>query len=53
MGITGECSENVSLAEFRQRLKKTLDYLQTHNRPNWREAVAEHEKFLQSIPAGN
>ncbi len=50
MGLTGECSENVSLAEFRQRLQKTLDYLRDNNRPHWQTVVEEHTKFLDSIP---
>jgi hypothetical protein len=45
----GEQSERVSLAEFRARLKKTLDFLRENNRPNWQQVVKEHEAFLDSI----
>ena len=45
----GECSERVTLDEFRARLRKTLDFLRDNNRPNWQTVVAEHEKFLDSI----
>jgi len=47
--LWGECSERVSLDEFQTRLKKTLDFLRTHERPNWQTVVAEHETFLESI----
>lgn len=45
----GECSERVSVEEFRSRLKKTLDFLRANDRPNWQTVVAEHEKFLDAI----
>lgn len=50
MEATGECSENVSLAVFRRRLTKTLDYLRDNERPHWETVVEEHSKFLDSIP---
>jgi hypothetical protein len=49
----GECSERVSLAEFRNRLSRTLDFVRTNQRPNWQTVVAEHEKFLSSIEHDN
>jgi len=48
-GEFGECSERVSLDEFRSRLKRTLDFIRTNNRPNWQAVVAEQTKFLDSI----
>jgi hypothetical protein len=45
----GECSERISLAEFRTRLERTLDFVRTNQRPNWKTVVAEHTKFLDSI----
>jgi hypothetical protein len=48
-GEIGECSERVSLDEFRIRLRRTLDFIRTNERPNWQMVVAEHEKFLNSI----
>ena len=45
----GECSERVSLTDFRNRLRQTLDFVRTNQRPNWQTVVAEHEKFLESI----
>jgi hypothetical protein len=45
----GELSERVSLDEFRSRLKRTLDFVRTNDRPNWQTIVAEHTKFLDSI----
>jgi hypothetical protein len=48
-GQIGECSERVSLDEFRRRLQGTLDFIRTNERPNWRTIIAEHEKFLDSI----
>ena len=45
----GELSERVSLAEFRSRLRGTLDYVRTNERPHWQTVVAEHTKFLDSI----
>ena len=46
---TGELSERLSLAEFRSRLKRTLDFVRTNERPNWQTIVAEHTKFLDSL----
>lgn len=45
----GESSERVSLDEFRSRLKRTLDFIRTNERPDWQTIVAEHTKFLDSI----
>jgi hypothetical protein len=45
----GELSERVSLDEFRSRLRRTLDFIRTNERPNWQTIVAEHTKFLDSI----
>jgi len=45
----GELSERVSLTEFRNRLRRTLDFIRTNERPNWQAVVAEHTKFLDSI----
>jgi hypothetical protein len=48
-GQIGECSERISLDEFRIRLRRTLDFIRTNERPNWQTVVAEHEKFLDSL----
>ena len=48
-GQVGECSERVSLDEFRSRLRRTLGFVRTNERPNWQTIVAEHSKFLDSI----
>jgi hypothetical protein len=45
----GELSERVSLDEFRSRLRRTLDFVRTNERPHWQTIVAEHTKFLKSI----
>jgi hypothetical protein len=45
----GENSERASAAEFKQRLKKTIDYIRANKRPNWQTIVAEQTKFLDSI----
>jgi hypothetical protein len=45
----GEQSERVSLDEFRSRLKQTIDFIRTNERPNWQAIVAEQTKFLDSI----
>ena len=45
----GELSERVSLDEFRSRLRRTLDFVRTNERPHWQTVVAEHGKFLDSI----
>jgi hypothetical protein len=52
-GQGGECSERVSLDEFRSQLRRTLDFIRTNQRPNWQTVVAEHEKFLESIEQNN
>ena len=48
-GQWGECSERVLEEEFRNRLKRTLDFIRTNERPNWQTVVAEHTKFLDSL----
>jgi O-acetylhomoserine/O-acetylserine sulfhydrylase-like pyridoxal-dependent enzyme len=40
----GECSETVSLDEFRKRLGQTIDFVQKNQRPNWEAVVAEQTK---------
>jgi hypothetical protein len=45
----GDYSERVSLDEFRSRLRRTLDFVRTNERPNWQTIVAEQTKFLDSI----
>jgi hypothetical protein len=45
----GDYSERVSLNEFRSRLRRTLDFVRTNERPNWQTIVAEQTKFLDSI----
>ena len=52
-GQTGECSERVSRDEFRRRLRGTLDFIRTNERPNWQTVVAEHARFLHSIEHEN
>lgn len=47
--ISGELSERVSTDEFKTRLKRTLDFVRTNERPHWQAVVAEHKKFLDSI----
>lgn len=42
----GEFSERVSFDEFRKRLRKTLDYIKTKQRPNWETIVKQHTDFL-------
>jgi hypothetical protein len=49
----GELSERVSLDELRNRLKRTLEFVRTNERPNWHAVVAEHERFLESLEHGN
>lgn len=48
-GQIGECSERVLLDEFRSRLRQTLDFVRTNERPNWQTIVAEHTEFLESL----
>jgi hypothetical protein len=45
----GECSETLSTDEFQERLKKTIDFVRTNQRPNWETVVAEQTKFLDFI----
>jgi hypothetical protein len=45
----GELSERVSFDEFQRRLRCTLDYVRTNERPNWQTIVAEHTEFLESV----
>jgi hypothetical protein len=45
----GELSERVSLDEFKSRLKRTLDFVRTNERPHWETIAAEHTEFLDSL----
>lgn len=45
----GELDEAISLAEFKNRLRATLDYLKRNNRPSWQTAEQEHMRFINSI----
>lgn len=42
-------SERVSFDEFRRRLRQTLDFIRTNDRPNWQTVVAEETKVLDSL----
>ena len=44
----GELSERISESEFRERLRRTLDFVRTNERPHWQAVVAEHIRFLNS-----
>lgn len=48
----GEESERVSAQEFARRLRKTLEFLRDHRRPNWETVVAEHEALLEQLEGG-
>jgi hypothetical protein len=45
----GELSERVSLAQFRARMSRTLDFVRTNERPYWQNVQLEHTSFLDSI----
>lgn len=45
----GELDEAISLTEFKNRLRATLDYLKRNNRPGWQAAEEEHMRFINSI----
>jgi hypothetical protein len=45
----GECSERIPLDQFRTRLRRTLDFVRTNERPHWQTIVADHSKFLDSL----
>jgi hypothetical protein len=45
----GEADEAISLAEFKDRLRATLDYLKRNERPGWQAAEQEHIRFISSI----
>ena len=49
----GENSERVSQDEVVRRLRRTLDYIRTNERPNWQTVVEEHTRFLDSIEHAN
>lgn len=48
-GGWGELSERISEGEFKRRLRATLDFVRTNNRPNWKKVVAEHTAFLKTL----
>lgn len=45
----GEMGQRVTTAEFKRRLKETLEFLRANNRPHWQEVAAEHTAFLEEI----
>jgi hypothetical protein len=45
----GELSERVTEEEFKRRLKGTIEFVRTNERPHWQTIVAEHTRFLESI----
>jgi|ERR1019366_1062203 hypothetical protein len=45
----GELCEAISSAEFKDRLRATIDYLKQNKRPNWEAAEQEHMRFISSI----
>jgi hypothetical protein len=45
----GELCEAISMAEFKDRLRATLDYLKQKERPGWQAAEQEHMRFMRSI----
>ena len=46
---SGEECERLTLEDFKNRLRKTLRFLQDNDRPNWQTIVAENEEFLRSL----
>ena len=44
-----ERGEWLETDEFKQRIRKTLDFLKENKRPNWERIVKEHEPFLETI----
>jgi hypothetical protein len=46
---TGEWCVRVTTAEFKRRLKETLEFLRANNRPHWQAVVAEHTAFLEGL----
>lgn len=49
----GEESERISPDEFQRRLRRTVDFIRTNQRPNWQTVVAEHTKFLEAMKPVN
>jgi hypothetical protein len=45
----GELCETISMANFKDRLRATLDYLRRKERPDWQAAEQEHMRFISSI----
>ena len=45
----GEESERVGQAEFARRLRRTLEFLRDHQRPNWETVIAEHQTLLERL----
>lgn len=44
-----EGGQLVDTAEFKRRLRMTLEFLEENDRPHWRNVVKEHTAFLKSI----
>lgn len=45
----GEVCEAISMPEFRDRLRATLNYLKRNERPGWQTAEQEHMRFVSTI----
>lgn len=44
-----ELNEWISTSELKDRIRNTLDFLKTNNRPNWQNTISEQIKFLELI----
>jgi len=45
----GECSERVGAGEFKTRLRETIEFVRTNQRPHWQTVVSEHTQFLEAL----
>jgi hypothetical protein len=45
----GECSERLSNKAFASRLRSTLDFVRTNQRPNWETVIAEHAAVIAAL----
>lgn len=49
VAVPGECSEWLPGKAFAERLRSTLDFVRTNQRPNWQTVIAEHAPVLEAL----
>ena len=49
LAAPAECGEWLSDSEFAERLRSTLDFIRTNQRPHWEAAITEHAATIEAL----